>query len=400
MNPSPSVERRFRLAGALELGLDGAAGLFLPILTLAPHGAAALAAVAGVLALILLWARGGAAWPKTLTAMFAALIVCGVASAWWAVNPHRTLLMAARLTGLFAVGLALIAVAPRLAAPERLVRWLLAGLAAALVLALVQFLTRGLLSRPLAGRVFTDPALNQVENGLVLLVLPLCALLLIRRGRIAAGAFALATLAVICVLRGDAGHTALAVGVIGAALFYWWRGRLAHLAAAAAVVVALVAPLAFPPLAGIVAAQHDAPLLKHSAWHRLEIWSFVGGRIAERPLLGWGLDSSRAIPGGTELTPEGRAWLPLHPHNVPLQLWLELGVPGAALLALFAAWIWLAIGRVRWPRPYAAAAAGSLAAGFTIALGAYGAWEEWWIASEFIAAFLIIATARLLPESA
>ena len=44
-----------------------------------------------------------------------------------------------------------------------------------------------------------------------------------------------------------------------------------------------------------------ADAFKDSAGHRLEIWHFAGQRIAERPLLGWGLDASRAIPGGNAL---------------------------------------------------------------------------------------------------
>ena len=118
---------------------------------------------------------------------------------------------------------------------------------------------------------------------------------------------------------------------------------------------------------------------KQSVQHRLEIWSFAGARNAERPLLGWGLDASRAIPGGTAPTDLGVPYLPLHPHNVTLQIWLELGIPGAALLALFGVRLWLALGAAAWPRPYAAAVVGSLVAAFTVSLGSYGLWQEWWI---------------------
>ena len=37
----------------------------------------------------------------------------------------------------------------------------------------------------------------------------------------------------------------------------------------------------------------------------------------------------------------GPATLPLHPHNAALQVWLELGLPGAALMALLLSWLWL-----------------------------------------------------------
>jgi O-antigen ligase len=174
------------------------------------------------------------------------------------------------------------------------------------------------------------------------------------------------------------------------------------LAAVASVVLILGAPVIFPPLAGIAAVRGEAEAFKFSAWHRLEIWSFVCRHIAQRPVLGWGLDSSRAIPGGTDLTPEGRPWLPLHPHNAPLQLWLELGAPGAVLFALFAARVWLALGAAPWPRLYAAAAGGSLVTALVVALGSYGAWQEWWISTEFLTLFLVLTMARVaqpMPET-
>jgi exopolysaccharide production protein ExoQ len=406
MSTSVSVDRGGRIAAALECGLDIAAGLFLPVLALVPHGAAPLAAVAGLLGLGLAWPARWAGWPRGLAGLFAVLLLWGMLSALWAVDPPRTLLMAARLAGLFAAGVALIAAAPRIAAPDRLLWCLGAGLAVALVLAMIQWATQGMLTQPFIRRPFVDPALNQVENGLVVLLLPLVAMLLLRRRFLVAAVAAAAMGGVVFRLVGEAGHAALVLGVAGGLLLYLWRGPMVRSAAAISAVVILGAPLLFPPAAGIAGLRHQAEEFKFSAWHRLEIWSFVGARIAERPLFGWGLDSSRAIPGGSALIPQPKEaagmprgqYLPLHPHNAPLQLWLELGVPGAALFALFAARVWLALGAAVWPRLYIAASGGSLVAGFVVALGAYGIWEEWWIASEFLALFLILVMARLAGQ--
>lgn len=75
-----------------------------------------------------------------------------------------------------------------------------------------------------------------------------------------------------------------------------------------------------------------------SVRHRVGIWSFVGTKIVERPYLGWGLDSSRSIPGGGDVGPAGLPEnLPLHPHNWSMQITLEFGFVGLiGLLALFA----------------------------------------------------------------
>lgn len=386
-----------RVRPAFELGLDCCAFLFLPVLVLASKGAAPLGAAAGLCALALAAPRGAAAWRRVrgLAVLLGALVLWGVASALWAIEPRHSLLIALRLTGLFAAGLALIAAAPEIAAPERLLASLLAGFALALALAAVQLWSRGALTVPFGGRGFATPALDHVEDGFGLLLLPLTAVLIRRGRRRAAALLAAATVVAIGVLVGDVARIGFVLGVAAALLLHRWRMPLARLAAVASVVLVLAAPLVFPPLAGIAAARDGAKDIKFSAWHRLEIWSFVGRRIAEKPGFGWGLDASRAIPGGAALTPEGRPWLPLHPHNAPLQLWLELGVPGAALLAVIVARLWLAVGAVRWPPLYAAAAGGSLTVGLVIALGSYGVWQEWWIASEFLTLFLILALARL-----
>jgi O-antigen ligase len=86
--------------------------------------------------------------------------------------------------------------------------------------------------------------------------------------------------------------------------------------------------------------------------------------------------------------------LPLHPHNAPLQLWLELGAPGAMLGALIAADLWCRLAAARWPRNYTTAAAGSLAAASAACLGTYGIWQEWWLGTLFLALFLVRVMVR------
>jgi len=386
-----------RARSAFELGLDLCVFLYLPVLALTPLGVTPLAAAAGLCAFGLAAPGGVAAWRplRAPALLFAALLAWGLVSALWAVDPQRSLLIAARLAGLFAVGLSLMAAAPAVAAPERLLAWAAAGLVLALVLAGVQYATLGALTRSFLRHAFNEPRLNQVQNGFALLVLPLAATLALRRERAAAVLIAALTVTMIFLLVGDAERVAFVAGLGAAALAYLSRRWLARFAAIAAAIVISTAPLTFPALIHIEAVQRWAQAQKQSVEHRLEIWQFASARIAERPLGGWGLDSSRSIPGGTVPTPEGAPTLPLHPHNVTLQIWLELGLPGAALFAVFIVRLWLALGAAPWPPLYAAAAAGSLAAAFTVSLGSYGLWQEWWIGSEFLTLFLILVMARL-----
>jgi len=164
-----------------------------------------------------------------------------------------------------------------------------------------------------------------------------------------------------------------------------------------AVGVALIM-LGLPWLLG-AALPRDVAALPNSAAHRLLIWDFAAERIAEKPVLGWGMDSSRAIPGGTEkpdpttlqsfgLTSDAsRSWfrkaqlMPLHPHNLALQVWMELGVVGAVLMALLLA-------MVAWNLPHAAGC-GVFAAALVIAMLSYGAWQYWWVAGLLLAAVTV-----------
>jgi O-antigen ligase len=120
---------------------------------------------------------------------------------------------------------------------------------------------------------------------------------------------------------------------------------------------------------------------------RLRIWAFVAEHIRAAPLRGAGLDASRTFPGVVLL----------HPHNAPLQLYYELGLPGALLGALFWLWLWRRIADVaQRDRLVGAAAAATAAAYLTISAVSFGLWQEWWLC---VGAFaltlcLLLATAR------
>lgn len=153
---------------------------------------------------------------------------------------------------------------------------------------------------------------------------------------------------------------------------------------------ALVYPLAKNP----ETIARSIPNFPNSFIHRLLIWDFTLDRIAERPLLGWGLDTSRAIPGGKELRPIHYVvpWsdkpithpdqnLPLHPHNAVLQIWLELGLLGI-VFTMIAVWRLLKTQLVsRGGGPMAAFIVCSMA----IYCVAHGLMQSWWLALLFLA---------------
>ena len=293
----------------------------------------------------------------------------GLLSAAWSIDPLRVLAVALRLGGLFAAGLALAAAAGLISAPARLARFLLSGMALGLVMAAIDFTSGGLLSSLFFPDPFRATRLNRASVAFAVLILPVAAFLACRRRSELAILFAAATAAVVFMLVGTAAKTIFLLSLPAVALLYFWRGRAARVTALISVIVILTAPLTFARLDRLPDVINRADAVKISAGHRLMIWSFVGDRIAERPLAGWGLDASRVLPGGRDPIRPGETWLPLHPHNAPLQFWLELGVPGAALASLLIATIWLGLAEAAWPRLYAAAAGASFATMIFAALG-------------------------------
>jgi O-antigen ligase len=130
-----------------------------------------------------------------------------------------------------------------------------------------------------------------------------------------------------------------------------------------------------------------------STLHRWLIWRFTAARVAERPVLGWGFDSSRSIPGSHEILGMHGQSLPLHPHNAPLQWWLELGFPGALLGAALYLAALRAIMRGSLTRAATAAAQGLLFSATVVANLSYGTWQNWWLAALALSAALLAAAA-------
>ncbi len=177
--------------------------------------------------------------------------------------------------------------------------------------------------------------------------------------------------------------------------------------ARAIAVAGLLAVLAYP-LAITAALDAFAPAdrahisANMSVNHRFIIWEYAGTRALERPLLGHGLNSSRSLPGGrveVPLLPGPDApfgeRISLHPHSAPLQLWLELGLPGAALGGALVFLVFWRVGRIP-DRHVQALAAGQAMTAFAIASLSYGLWQTWWLAAMALAAmFMIIQLSRL-----
>ncbi len=89
-----------------------------------------------------------------------------------------------------------------------------------------------------------------------------------------------------------------------------WQGRrtlrwLALLLVALVLVLPALRLIDPAPFSRLRTAAADHGLtLPGAALHRTYIYDFVLGRIAERPFLGWGLWTSRVLPGGRDHVPD------------------------------------------------------------------------------------------------
>ena len=404
VRPSRADRGRCWLFAALEAGLCVAALLFFPLLVLAPRGIAPLASVTGLLGVGLVYAKSRHSLFEHLLSVPAGILIgltlWGALSALWSLDPSHSLLQSARFAGLLIVAAMAMAAAALVLAPRRLTALMLAGFILAIAMVMLDLATSGSLSKNFSDRVYQPAWLNQASDAFAILLLPTAAMLAASGYELAGLLFVALCATTIFSLAGTAAKIALAAAIPIAFLCYYWRAPVARIAAVLSVLVIVTAPLTFARIDQVSGMTQVADGVKFSAAHRLLIWSFVGDHIAEHPLRGWGLEASRAIPGGSEPIRTDQTWLPLHPHNAPLQVWLELGVPGAVLFALLGGWFWLAVGSIEWPRLYAAAACGALTAAFVASTATYGVWQEWWEGTLSVALFLILVMARVAAAGA
>ena len=233
---------------------------------------------------------------------------------------------------------------------------------------------------------------NRGATVLALLVWPAAIMLWRKRPRYAVMLVA-ATLAILAFYISGAARAAVIIGAIVAALALVRPKATAAVLSMAMIVYIVTSPLIHTRLIDAdtlhlknQAGHINSALMPPSGFHRLLIWNFTSKKIEQRPVLGWGLESSRFIPGGKELLGTFDPALPLHPHNGVLQIWLELGVPGMLMLVGLVGWMMTAIRNAPWPSADKAASLALVAGAFVIVNLSYGIWQGWWVAALFFAA--------------
>lgn len=170
--------------------------------------------------------------------------------------------------------------------------------------------------------------------------------------------------------------------------------------------------MAFPFLSFVAFTPSHIPvynvhLYSPSYIERLYIWNDVAESILVDPWKGVGMNGSRSHEKATQL----RRWsyvdqkgkvheketqrLSVHPHNMILQLWLELGIVGFVLGVLLTYQIASQIYRSSLTLIEKAASAGLFMTTFLIVWVNLGFWQNWWIAG----LWMVVGFMRTLSEN-
>ena len=381
-----------------------------PVAIYAPKGTVAAAALAAVLLLVDPDVRAVIRENSVPRIAWCAapLLIWALIAAAWSPDPADAIVLWGALIILLAIGRVLAAGAGLIPEEARrpLAMTLIVGGAAFATVLLIENLNGGLLIEVLGrlkGLRGDDhiPALNPGNMILAVYAVPFSAAAAYRFNPIA-GALAYALCLV--VVANAPSSMPLFTSLVTATLFLAVRfGRKRAVTAFAAALVAGQAAIPFlVHFLGWSDTFRERIRFIELTWqHRWAIWEFVTARIFENPVLGWGLDSSRAIPGGDVLIMGQAETLPLHPHNGFLQVWLELGGIGALLSCVLLALAPAALARLAQGWMGAALVLAVIGAYFAPLQFSFGIWQNWWIATASLcAAFTFIFVRANTPRRA
>ena len=193
------------------------------------------------------------------------------------------------------------------------------------------------------------------------------------------------TLILSAIIGFSSGIISLLCGILGAILIFIIGRRAAITASIILAIVSFSIPFGFSVLQDPIIQINSLIPIPASGQHRIGIWKFTSDKILENPIIGWGMNASKHIPGGKVFlfSKDGKQYgraLPLHPHNAILQTWLELGLPGIIfLIALCISIIMASVNPIRL-RYESASIFGLFITILGIANLSFGMWQAWWIA--------------------
>ncbi len=358
--------------------------------------------------------------PRPFAVLFALVVAWGLLSALWSITPGRSLYLNLPLAGTYLGGLVLVSLAVRLRPDERrfFETALVAGFALGTVMLAIEIMS------PLALTSVIFPLIRGNDIGefrdwiyglpgyhlpnffkhgtmmAMLLVWPAIAILWRRGARIFASALMAAVLLLLILSTNGSSIFGLAVGLGALAISFMARAKACWVFAAVVALGIGGAPVAIQLIPNNQDLARMLPNLPDSVFSRFFVWRNVADLIAEAPVQGKGLDTSRAISPDNErirfIAKGGElrdsVVVPLHPHNAVLQVWLELGAVGALLLLAIMLAMIRRISVNAGGRMDRAICFGAVFSALSIANLSYGIWQSWWQGTLWLLAAFVAGT--------
>lgn len=327
------------------------------------------------------------------------IVLFGLLSTIWSISVSSSLEQSAQTLAVVAIAMVLFAACRSLeqTVVERLSAWLVFAVVLAAGLIILERVSDFMILRSVAsiGQLEEYAFFNQSASILaVSLWLPLVSLRRLGIGKFfAVGGFSIALVGwAVWLTASTTAQVALVGGGLSLVVAYFFPRLIAYIPAFAVAVIGLFGPSLLTDPAAKELIWSNIEVFEPSFQHRLVIWEFVTHRIQERPLLGWGLETARYLPGGAAdaglmlqgtrpdvaKTLAGFSVLPLHPHNAALQIRLEMGPVGLFLVVWLLGRTGNGIMRQLSGLPRAAALA-SLLALTLLALSSFGVWQTWFL---------------------
>lgn len=279
-------------------------------------------------------------------------------------------------------------------------RLLAFGLLLASALVFAEIIQPGLMRRffGLREEVFR---LNRALVTLVMLLPVLGILAETRRERLIA--LLVSAVVVVAAFRSDSATSALAALVLGIVSVLAWLSWkwISRLVLSGTLLVIASAPFHSLILTMMIPDWLHERLRSASSAIRVKIYNAFESAIAAAPFFGSGFNTASRYkdePGFQRIPPDLQSYVEFgHPHNAAVQLWLEMGLVGAAIVCALLVFAFRAIQGL--PAPMRPLALGFWAAVVAVAIVSHGAWQAWWLALVGIGIVLFSARANALRSS-